>query len=85
MLGSTNPDVKRLLGKEGDFGKGLGLDNDWAYRIVKQVGNYGEIFDRNVGAGSRLKIDRGLNDLWTQGRPAVRAADPLSQAARPER
>jgi general L-amino acid transport system substrate-binding protein len=67
MRGSTNPDVKRLLGKEGDFGKGIGLDNDWAYRIVKQVGNYGEIFERNVGSGSRLKIDRGLNALWTKG------------------
>ena len=67
MLGSANPDIKRLLGKEGDFGKGIGLDNDWAYRIVKQVGNYGESFDRNVGAGSRLKIERGLNDLWTKG------------------
>jgi general L-amino acid transport system substrate-binding protein len=67
MLGSTNPDIKRLLGKEGDYGKGLGLDNEWAYRIVKHVGNYGEIFDRNVGAGSRLKIERGLNDLWTKG------------------
>ena len=67
MLGSANPDVKRLLGKEGDFGKGLGLDNDWAYRIVKQVGNYGEIFEKNVGTGSRLKIERGLNDLWTKG------------------
>jgi general L-amino acid transport system substrate-binding protein len=66
-LGSTNPDVKRLLGKEGDFGKGLGLGNDWAYRIVRQVGNYGEIFERNVGSGSRLKIDRGLNALWTKG------------------
>jgi general L-amino acid transport system substrate-binding protein len=67
MRGSTNPDIKRLLGKEGDYGKGLGLDNDWAYRIVKQVGNYGEIFDRNVGSGSRLKIERGLNELWTKG------------------
>jgi general L-amino acid transport system substrate-binding protein len=67
MLGSTNPDVKRLLGKEGDFGKGLGLDNDWAVRIVKQVGNYGETFDRNVGSGSRLKIERNLNSLWTKG------------------
>jgi len=67
MTGSANPDIKRLLGKEGDFGKGLGLDNDWAYKIVKQVGNYGEIFDRNVGAGSRIKIDRGLNRLWTKG------------------
>jgi general L-amino acid transport system substrate-binding protein len=67
MRDSTVPDVKRLLGKEGDFGKGLGLDNDWLYRIVKQVGNYGEIFERNVGTGSRLKIDRGLNRLWTKG------------------
>ena len=67
MRSSTVPDIKRLLGKEGDYGKGLGLDNDWAYRIVKQVGNYGEIFERNVGAGSRLKIDRGLNRLWTKG------------------
>jgi general L-amino acid transport system substrate-binding protein len=67
MLTSTNPDVKRLLGKEGDFGKGLGLDNEWAYRIIKTLGNYGEMFERNVGAGSRLKIDRGLNKLWTQG------------------
>jgi general L-amino acid transport system substrate-binding protein len=67
MLTSTNPEVRRILGKEGDFGKGLGLDNDWAYRIIKQVGNYGELFERNVGSGSRLKIDRGLNKLWTQG------------------
>ncbi len=67
MLTSANPDIKRLLGKEGDFGKGLGLDNDWAYKIIKQVGNYGEIFDRNVGAGSRIKIDRGLNKLWNKG------------------
>ena len=67
MLSSTNPDIRRLLGKEGDFGKGLGLDNDWAFRIIKHVGNYGEIFDRNVGSGSRLKIDRGLNQLWTKG------------------
>jgi general L-amino acid transport system substrate-binding protein len=67
MLGSAKPDVRRLLGKEGDFGKGLGLDNAWAYRIVKQVGNYGEAFERNVGSGSRLKIDRGLNALWTKG------------------
>jgi general L-amino acid transport system substrate-binding protein len=67
MLASPNPEIKRLLGKEGDFGKGLGLDNEWAYRIVKQIGNYGEAFDRNVGAGSRIKIERGLNRLWTQG------------------
>jgi general L-amino acid transport system substrate-binding protein len=75
MLGSPNPDVKRLLGKEGDYGKGLGLDNDWAYKIVKQLGNYGEIFERNVGSGSRLKIDRNLNRLWTQG--GIQYAPPI--------
>lgn len=67
MVASPNPEIKRLLGKEGDFGKGIGLDNDWAYQIVKQVGNYGEAFERNVGAGSRLGIARGLNALWTKG------------------
>jgi general L-amino acid transport system substrate-binding protein len=67
MLNSPVPDIKRLLGKEGDFGKGLGLDNEWAYRVIKQVGNYGEIFDRNVGEGSRIKLQRGRNDLWTRG------------------
>lgn len=67
MATSANPDVLRLLGKEGDFGKGIGLDNAWAYRVLKQVGNYGESFERNVGQGSRLKIARGLNALWTDG------------------
>jgi general L-amino acid transport system substrate-binding protein len=64
---STNPDIKRLLGKEGDLGKGMGLDNDYAVKIIKAVGNYGEVYDRNVGARSRLKIARGLNNLWTKG------------------
>jgi general L-amino acid transport system substrate-binding protein len=67
MLKSNNPDVRRLLGVEGKHGEALGLPNDWAYRIIKHVGNYGESFDRNVGAGSRLKIERGLNALWTKG------------------
>jgi general L-amino acid transport system substrate-binding protein len=66
-LKSDNPDIRRLLGVEGDFGKGLGLTNDWAYRIIKGVGNYGESFDRNVGDGSPIKIKRGLNALWTKG------------------
>ncbi|HID70378.1 MAG TPA: amino acid ABC transporter substrate-binding protein, partial [Desulfobacterales bacterium] len=48
-------------------GKGLGLNNDWAYQIIKQVGNYGEIFERNVGTGSPLNIARGLNALWSKG------------------
>ena len=67
MMKSDNPNIRRLLGVEGDQGKGLGLSNDWAYKIIKQVGNYGEIFDRNVGDGSPLKIKRGLNALWTKG------------------
>ncbi len=66
-LKSENPEIRRLLGVEGDFGKGLGLTNDWAYRIIKAVGNYGESFDRNVGDGSPIKIKRGLNALWSKG------------------
>ncbi len=67
MKSSTNPDIRRLLGVEGEFGKGLGLDNDWAVKVIKAVGNYGEIFERNLGAGSRIKIDRGQNKLWKDG------------------
>jgi len=67
MRNSPNPEVRRLLGVVGDFGKGIGLSNDWAYEIVKSVGNYGESFERNVGQGSRLKIARGYNRLWTDG------------------
>ncbi|WP_457576473.1 amino acid ABC transporter substrate-binding protein [Desulfomarina sp.] len=59
--------VKRLLGLEGDMGKGLGLKRDWAYQIIRQVGNYGEVFERNLGASSLLKVDRGLNRLWNDG------------------
>lgn len=67
QLKSTNPEVRRLLGVEGQFGAALGLTNDWAYRIIKLIGNYGESFERNVGQGSPLKIVRGLNALWTKG------------------
>ncbi len=67
QMKSDNPDVKRLLGTEGKHGEALGLTNDWAYRIIKHVGNYGEIFERNVGQGSPLKIGRGLNGLWNKG------------------
>lgn len=66
-LNSSDPATRRLLGKDGDFGAGLGLSKDWAYRIIKLVGNYGEVFDRNLGADSPLKIKRGLNALWTKG------------------
>ncbi len=66
---AANPDIKRLLGTEEGtkIGTDLGLTNEWAYNIIKHVGNYGEVFDRNVGAGSPLKIERGLNALWTKG------------------
>ena len=64
---SDNPGVRRLLGVEGDMGQGLGLPNDWGYQIIKQVGNYGEIFERNVGMSTPLQIERGLNALWTDG------------------
>lgn len=67
MLKSDNPEIKRLLGVEGKFGETVGLTNDWVARIVKHVGNYGEVFERNVGESSRLKIKRGQNALWTKG------------------
>ena len=64
---SNQPEIRRLLGVEGNFGEQLGLSKDWVVRIIRQVGNYGEVFDRNVGAGSKLGISRGLNRLWTKG------------------
>ncbi|MGB3290616.1 MAG: amino acid ABC transporter substrate-binding protein [Burkholderiaceae bacterium] len=67
QLKSTNPNVKRLLGVTEGAGKNMGLDEKWAYNIIKQVGNYGESFERNVGQGSPLKIQRGLNAQWTDG------------------
>ncbi|AOO82135.1 amino acid ABC transporter substrate-binding protein [Bosea vaviloviae] len=67
MLKSENPEIKRFVGTEGKFGEPMGLSNDWAYRIVKLVGNYGEVFEKNVGASSPLKIARGQNALWTKG------------------
>ncbi len=66
-LKSDNPAIRRLLGVEGNFGEGLGLTNDWAYRIIKAIGNYGDSFERNVGMGSPIKIARGLNALWNKG------------------
>jgi general L-amino acid transport system substrate-binding protein len=75
MLKSTNPEIKRFVGTEGNFGEQLGLTKDWAVRIVKRVGNYGEVFERNVGKGSPLKIERGLNRLWNQG--GIQYAPPV--------
>lgn len=67
MAKSTNANVARLLGAKGKLGEGLGLDSQWAYRVISQVGNYGEVYDRNVGKDSPLKLERGINDLWTKG------------------
>jgi general L-amino acid transport system substrate-binding protein len=67
QLKSDNPDIRRLLGVEGKHGEALGLTNDFAVRIVRHVGNYGEVFERNLGQASPLKITRGLNGLWTKG------------------
>ncbi len=64
---SQNGDVRRLLGVEGKFGEMMGISNDWAYNIIKQVGNYGESYERTVGMGSPLKLKRGSNELWTKG------------------
>ena len=67
MLKSDNPEVKRLLGVEGSYGEAIGLTKDWAYRVIKHVGNYSEMFERTVGEGSPLKIKRGINALWNKG------------------
>jgi len=74
-LGSDNPEIKRLLGVEGDFGTPMGLDKDWAYRIVKLVGNYAEIYDKTVGPNTPLKLARGLNALWKDG--GIQYAPPI--------
>ncbi|MGQ0672155.1 MAG: amino acid ABC transporter substrate-binding protein [Hyphomicrobium sp.] len=65
--GSSNPTIRQFLGLESNLGQAMGLAADWVYQIVKQVGNYGEIFERTVGAKSTLRLERGLNDLWTRG------------------
>lgn len=67
MLSSGTPAVRRLLGAEGSLGAALGLAKDWAYQAIHQVGNYGEIYDRNLGMRSLLRISRGLNALWSKG------------------
>jgi general L-amino acid transport system substrate-binding protein len=75
MLKSPQPEIRRLLGVDGNFGEQLGVTKDWIVRIVKLVGNYGESFDRNVGTGSKLGISRGLNRLWTKG--GIQYAPPI--------
>ena len=64
---SDNPEINRLLGSEGDLGAMLGLDKQWALRAIKAVGNYGEVFDRNIGPKTSIGLERGLNALWTKG------------------
>ena len=72
---SSNPNIRRLVGTEGEFGEQLGLTKDWAARAVRAVGNYGEIYERNVGTQSRLSIPRGLNELWDNG--GIQYAPPV--------
>ncbi len=67
MKSSDNPGIKRMMGTEGDVGKNLGLSSDWAYNIVKQVGNYGESFEAHVGPNTPLQLPRGVNNLWNNG------------------
>jgi general L-amino acid transport system substrate-binding protein len=75
MMKTENPTIKRILGVTPGMGKALGVDEKWVYNIVKQVGNYGESFERNVGMSTPLKIERGLNKLWTQG--GLQYAEPI--------
>jgi general L-amino acid transport system substrate-binding protein len=67
MAKSEAPDIKRMLGGTPGMGKALGLDEKWAFNAIKLVGNYGEIFDKHLGLGSPLKLERGYNNLWTKG------------------
>jgi general L-amino acid transport system substrate-binding protein len=75
MMDTNNPGIKRLLGIEGDAGKNLGVDAGWCKNIIAQVGNYGEVFDRNLGPDTPLQIERGLNALWTEG--GIQYAPPV--------
>ena len=75
MRESDNPEIRRLLGTEGKFGEGMGLPDDWAFNIISKVGNYAEIFERNVGMASPLAIPRGLNALWNKG--GIQYAPPI--------
>ena len=74
-LKSKKPDVMRLVGTEGAYGEALGLTKDWAARIIRHVGNYGEVYERNVGSELKLKIPRGLNQLWNAG--GIQYAPPI--------
>jgi general L-amino acid transport system substrate-binding protein len=67
LKASAQLDIRRLLGVGGDIGKPLGLKPDWVYQIIKSVGNYGELYERNLGARSTVKLERRTNELWTKG------------------
>src|SRR3984957_12837776 len=75
MAKSDKPELRRVFGTDGNFGESLGVTKDWMSRIIKAVGNYGEAFDRNVGAGSKIGIARGLNQLWSKG--GIQYAPPI--------
>lgn len=75
QLTASSPEIRRLLGMDGNFGEMLGLTKDWAVRVVRRVGNYGESFERNIGSGSPLKMPRGLNQLWSKG--GIQYAPPV--------
>jgi general L-amino acid transport system substrate-binding protein len=72
---SEKPEIKRFIGTEGAYGEKLGLSKDWAARIIRHVGNYAEVYDRNVGINSPLGIPRGLNQLWSEG--GIQYAPPI--------
>ena len=74
-LKTKQPEIRRMLGLEGTYGEQFGLTRDWVVRIVRHVGNYAEVFERNVGASSKLGISRGLNRLWTKG--GIQYAPPI--------
>jgi hypothetical protein len=82
MLASDDPSIQRLLGVTGGMGQKLGIDDKWAYNIVKQVGNYGEVFERNVGMKSRWATAARPERAVDRRRPAVRPADPLRTCGR---
>jgi len=74
---STDPEIRRLLGVEGGFGRMLGVSDDWAFQAIRQVGNYGEVFESNLGARSPLRLQRGLNALWSAEQPGLMYAPPV--------
>ena len=67
MKGSNNPEIRRLVGAEGDLGSMIGLDAEWASRAIAAVGNYSEVYERNIGPNTPLGLARGVNALWTKG------------------